>query len=816
MKRPVFLLTLFLLVNSATLKAQLLINELMQSNVDCIMDDLNDFPDSWVELYNAGQSRVDLSGYRLGVSPDMSESWRLPAKMIPPGGYVLVYCDKVRKGYHTHFRLESGKGCEVYLFSNGEVVDQVTGLKKQPAPNIAYGRKADAATEWGYQLKPTPAAQNCGTVATCMVGTPVFSTPGRVVTSSEPISLELSLPEGSPDGTEIRYTLNGAEPTTTSPLYTSPLTISSNTVIRATLFCPGCLSPRSVCHSYIFFPQNRPLSLPVVSIVADGRYFYDSKIGIYTAGDYQSNRNNYDFDWRRPVNIELFEKADAASAINQLCETRVMGGNSRVAGVKSLAVYANKRFGAKRLQYEFFPDQRPGVTDFKSIALRNGGNDFFYLAMRDAIIQRTMAQHADLDWQAWRPVVLFMNGVYKGVLNIRDRSNADNVYTYYDGLEDIDMVENLNQLKEGSLDNYNAFKAFYSQQGHTMQEYREWMDCEEYINLMVMNTYFMNCDFPGKNIMMWRPRSEDGRWRWIAKDTDFGLGLYDQTADFNYIAWLYDPDYDASWRNWANKPSHTLLFRHLMEDPDFNREFIDHAAVYMGDFLNERGTRAVWDPMLDMVSTEMPFSCKIQSKEWDEYVRLTNDARSWLAARANYVYQHLADFYQLGKPIPLTINKTLNSQFSTLNSQFSALRVNGIDIVKPFFDGMFFANRPITVGAQRADSAIAPSVSGGFAAVAPMQVTGWKITMTKGGETTVGYVYDSEYSFSMPECDSLALEAVTASTIGITEIPFGDDESQFSIRNAPAIYDLAGRHTAKPVKGIYIDRRGNKPRKIKY
>ena len=30
----------------------LIINELMQSNIDCWMDDLNDFPDSWVELYN--------------------------------------------------------------------------------------------------------------------------------------------------------------------------------------------------------------------------------------------------------------------------------------------------------------------------------------------------------------------------------------------------------------------------------------------------------------------------------------------------------------------------------------------------------------------------------------------------------------------------------------------------------------------------------------------------------------------------------------------------------------------------------------------
>ena len=84
---------------------------------------------------------------------------------------------------------------------------------------------------------------------------------------------------------------------------------------------------------------------------------------------------------------------------------------------------------ANRLDYEFFPDQKPGLTDFKSLLLRNAGNDFDYLYMRDAIIQRTVASHVDIDWQAWRPAIVYINGVYKGMLNIRERSNEDYVYT---------------------------------------------------------------------------------------------------------------------------------------------------------------------------------------------------------------------------------------------------------------------------------------------------------------------------------------------------------------------------------------------------
>ena len=144
--------------------------------------------------------------------------------------------------------------------------------------------------------------------------------------------------------------------------------------------------------------------------------------------------------------------------------------------LKSLVVFANKRFGKKRLEYEFFPDQKPGMDNFKSIILRNAGNDFDYLYMRDAVIQRTMAGHTDLDWQAWRPAIVYINGTYKGILNIRERSTADNIYSNYDELEDIDMIENWYDVKEGDMNNWHEFEAFYTEHGHTLEEYAEWID----------------------------------------------------------------------------------------------------------------------------------------------------------------------------------------------------------------------------------------------------------------------------------------------------------------------------------------------------
>ena len=798
--------------------AQVVINELMQSNIDCVMDDLNEFPDSWVELYNAGTTAVNLSQYQLGKTDNATEAWTLPDKMLGPKQMVLVYCDKESNGLHTDFRLESGKGCEVWLFKDGSVEDHVEGLQKQPAPNIAYGRERDGADKWGYQLEATPGANNCGTLAEGVLGEPLFSEEGSVFTSSKNIQLTLSLPIGAPEGTEIRYTTNGTEPTANSTMYTSPISFNSNRTIRAKLFCNGWLSPRSTVHSYLFFPTTRTLTLPVISIVTDSKYLNDSKIGIYVDGSYKSGKKNYQYNWRRPINLEYFEAADQSASLNQLCETRVMGAASRGNALKSLVVYANKRFGTKRFEYEFFPDQRPGMTDFKSLQLRNAGNDFDYLYMRDAICQRTMGTYTDIDWQAWRPAIVYMNGTYKGILNIRERANEDNVFTNYDGLEDIDLIENWSDLKAGTWDNYNQFKAFYTEQGHKMAEYEQWMDCEEFINFMVMNIYFNNMDFPGNNIVMWRPRAEGGRWRWIAKDLDYVMGIYNQfTASYKYLEWLYNPNYDSNFKWGANSSDATRLFRRLMDDEDFQREFIDHAAVYMGDFLNDGGVWKVWEPMYNTIKTEYPYHRALFNTWWPKYSDELNTARTFVRNRTAQVYQQLANYYQLGTPTTLIVNDQLrDTELSEAN-----IRINGIRLSGGKFNGMFFAGRDIMLDGE--------SDSG-------KTVSGWTITcISSQGTLSTQQVNGPVYRFEMPTCARLFINATLENANDIKNVEsqnwtWAMSDGKLQLSNVPAgstvaVYDVRGTmvHQERvggniqfslPQKGVFILKVNNQSFKV--
>ena len=785
----------------------LVINELMQSNIENIMDDIKEFPDSWVELYNPTDATINLKDYKISIKDKEKKAWQLPDKSVPAKGFVVIYCDKEGKEdnrLHADFRLESGKDGNLYLFKGGEIVDKLEKMAKMPAPDIAYGRKTDGAEEWGYQLTPSAGKANTGEIcdAKHILGTPVFSEKGRVGNTA--VSLTLSLPDGAPEGAVIRYTTDGSEPTATSTKYTSAINITKTKVIRAKIFCDGWLSPVSSAQSYIFHP--RAMTTPIFSVQTDDRYLNSKEIGLFANNNSKEDKKLH--DWRRPVNIEMFTSEGEESVFNQLSETRIQGGASRANALKSMVFYANKRFDPdhKRFSYEFFPDQKPGVTEFKSFSLRDGGNDFGDLYFRDLIIQRTMAANVEsLDWQAGHTAVLYINGEYMGMLNIRERSNEDNVYSNYGGLEDLDMVEigheQINgvdmfeeELKEGTADFYEAFKKFYSEKGHTLAEYEQWLDVSEYLNVAVMDLFYGNNDWPGNNTVFWRPNDDDTEsglpkiFRVIVKDTDFGLGLYGKKPDYNMIDLLYHPE-NHGGEAWAYTEPATRLLKNMLEDPDILKMFIDKCCVYMGDFMNAEGTGKIIDLIKDESLEEfVAHRDKYNSWSWDNRQDILNkfeDAKKWLSGytdqgwwgqsttydpRTDYFYKHIGNQWKLGSPVALVINK---------NKKDVDITVNGIKLTQNTFDGKFFANRELTI------SGTAPE---------GMEVKGWKLSGGKNEEIT-----GSEMTINMTS-SKLTIEPIVGISSGIKTIETADINRQTS-----DIYDLLGNKVKTPQSGkIYI------------
>lgn len=765
---------------SATGSAQVIINEVMQSNIDCIMDDIHEFPDSWVELYNSGTSTENLKNYSINDKDKPKKAFTLPDYNLAPGQYYIVYCDKEETGRHASFRLETTKDGSLYLYKNSKVADKIEVLAKQPAPNVAYGRKSDGSAEWGYMLTPTPGATNAGGIVAAdhLLPDPVFSHTGQV--TSTPFDLTLSLPEGAPQGAVIRFTTDGSEPKPTSRLYTSPVHIGSTTTVRAKLFATGYLTNRSLTQSYIF--HGRDFTIPVVSMVTDKDYFFGSANGIY---------NHYEEDWRRPINLELFMEENAPGVLNQLCETRIKGGATRSAALKSLALYANKRFGQKRFEYEFFPEDMPGLTDWSSFELRNSGNDFDYTYFRDALIQRIMGRGCDLDWQPYRPAVFYLNGEYKGMLNIRPRSNEDLISVTYNGLEDIDMIENNWELKEGTADSWYAFQEFYAAHGHTFAEFDALMDCQEFANLYIMNLVFDNKDFPANNIVCWRPIADGGRWRWVAKDTDFGLGLYDKPYEYKTFNWLYTPGYDPN-HDWGNTSDGTRLFRRLMEIPEFKEMFIERTAVYMGDFLTEVKVKAEIDKMYDDIKYEYKYHRALFNQWWPNHADEVNKMKTWITGRIPYFYRHMAEYFGLGTPKPMQIDMGRVDDIK--------LNINGVELVNRGFNGKYFEGRPLKIQAAQ-----------------PEAVSAWEVTVVNAGTTTKTTYQGSVLDITMPSCTFMSIQSVAAPS-GINDVTSDtidptDPIEVFSLMGVsmgtyPTIYDAQNT-----LRGLYIIRQGNKTEK---
>ena len=71
--------------------AQIVINEGSNKNAASLLDEDGEYED-WIELYNAGATAIDLTGYRLSDNANESEQWIFPSYLLQPGQYLVVFC----------------------------------------------------------------------------------------------------------------------------------------------------------------------------------------------------------------------------------------------------------------------------------------------------------------------------------------------------------------------------------------------------------------------------------------------------------------------------------------------------------------------------------------------------------------------------------------------------------------------------------------------------------------------------------------------------------------------------------------------------
>jgi len=245
------------------------VNEVMADNDSTIEDP--DEPgryEDWIELYNDGDSPVDLSGSFVTDEPGDPTKWRIPAGVtIGAGEHLLLWADddEEQGGLHMSFELQvTGEFIGLYDADGATLLDGIQ-FDAQEA-DLAFGRSPDGTKSWCFVSEPTPGATNSG----CGAGRPAFSRPGG--TFSGTFELELLAP--FPDAI-LYYTVDGDEPTDESgTLYTGPITIERSTWVRARSYVaerdPGAVTSRvyvALSPGVEEFDSN----LPIVLINTFGR-----------------------------------------------------------------------------------------------------------------------------------------------------------------------------------------------------------------------------------------------------------------------------------------------------------------------------------------------------------------------------------------------------------------------------------------------------------------------------------------------------------------------------------------------------------------
>ncbi|HEX7356227.1 MAG TPA: CotH kinase family protein, partial [Ignavibacteriaceae bacterium] len=685
------LLLIFLLQTIS--KAQsIFINEIMASNSATITDpDFNNYAD-WIEIYNSGNSEVNLKDYYITDDLLNPQKFRIQSDLfVQANGFVIIWADDANINNHTNFKL-SADGESIGLYDASlQLIDTVTfGIQQT---DISLGRFPNG-TNNRFQFSPaTPGSANLETGIFNILPVPIISLQSGFYSSPINVTVSHNLPD-----VIIRYTIDGTVPGILSNNYTSPLQIDSTSVLRFRAFKEGYTPSITETRTYFI---NEQTDLPVFSLVTDPDNFFSDTSGIYVAGtngiidNCSTEPRNWNQDWERPVSLEFFE-FDKSFAFRVNTGVKINGGCSRLYPQKSLAFFFRGEYGYDKLRYRLFDDIP--VYEYNNFILRSSGQDWWRTMFRDGMVQTLIEQGMKLDYQNYRPAILFINGEYWGIHNIREKLNEHYVY-YHHGVnkDNIDLIEISKGIvpNSGDLTAYNSMISFLASKNMAYPPNYEYIksivDIDEYIDYQIAEIYSANGDWPGSNMKLWREKIPGSKWRWMIYDLDFTFGGNSQgLANTNTL----EQATATNGPDWPNPPWSTLMLRKLLDNPDFKNEFIQRFAAHVNTTFETNHVLAVIDSMAQNIASEIPR----HKERWpqsisfgDNWEELINMMRSFAVDRPLNIRSHFYNKFALSGSASLIISRN--------NPAWGKVFTNTVEIKKNGSTNVFFKDIPIHIKA---------------------------------------------------------------------------------------------------------------------
>ena len=630
------------------------ISEVMTSNSTAL--EINDLTPDWVEITNASGESISLKDYALTNKPSATARYIFPDITLGSGESTLVYltgdANALGETYQSQcasFR-GSSTGEMLYLYdANRDCVDKVS----VPAlsADVSFGRDANC-TGFFYYAESTPGAVNSSNAYLGLCAEPVFSHDGGV-TGGESIELTLTAQEGA----VIYYTTDCSTPTTSDAVYSGPLSISSNTVVRAIAVRDGYMSSTTATRTYITEDTH---SVRVVSLVTDDKYLFSDEMGIYADGPgymeefphgYSGHGANFWMDWEYPVHVEIWEE-DGERLIEQDGSFKLNGQYSRALDQKSFAVYARSEYGDdSRFNAALFDDR--DYDSYKSFVLRSTAQDYNRARMRDAMITHTMLGE-DVMYQETEVCVLYLNGKYWGHYNMRERVNKWSV-AQWEGITDENIIDNIDLLKgngnsaarklNGSNKEYRELIDFCKNNSlkneNNLKYVTDRVDVENYFDYQIAEIFWANSD--NGNIKYYKVPG--GKWKWILYDMDWAMNnSSSMPVSWNTFNHVLDPAGTG-----VGNAFETTLSTALLENDDMKQLFLERLGYYMQNvFTTDKLLAAIDDyyqqmlPEMEMHYERWPDQGSVES--WERNVERL---RTWVQQRPKYVVEAAENFFHL-------------------------------------------------------------------------------------------------------------------------------------------------------------------------
>lgn len=667
-----------------------LITEIASLNLDWL--DMDGDDPSWVEVYNSGAVSANLKGWALVENLKEPKKWVFGDEIVAAKSFRTVFCDKknvssvaglsdgkdsdgkiLHSRTHTNWKLDKDGGTIYLVDPSNAIRDSVA--YPQLKGGVSWGI-VDGG-DWKYFGTPTPEKKN--TEATAYDGMAPSVDFGSVKAGFYADAVTFNPPQLE-SGVTLRCTTDGSAPTASSQEFNAPMTFSKNTSLRCSAFKSGTLT-KDVITNTIFVGET--VNMPVVSISVDPvffeKYYRRPAAGSTNASSPDGAKYLYE-DVEFPVHVEYFPNGSNSSEKAWEIEAGIsmMGNYSRLERKKSVAIVMREEYQDGWLHYPLFETRKSDNDKYKGFNLRNNGNrfvsDYFADALGGAILEGS-----GLDYQRSRQVVVFYNGKYFGIHDMRERFNKNYVETNY-GIDasTVEVIKHLGRSITSNTTTANYEKLlstvagndFTGENNANYQTVKTMMDVGNFADYMVSEMYIHNGDWPNNNVRAWR--SPDQPYKFMVYDLDHGFdwhwGVNSFGSSENMFNWVKQggrPDgscytsSENSFKDGREKCFHVLYVR-LIKNPDFKRLFINRSAMMIQKYLNAttvESVRAQMAATIDRDEAERDLDTNGQKdRGYGSFTVSNSGLTDWAKDRDVSIIKEFKSEFGLGDMVSMQIN----------------------------------------------------------------------------------------------------------------------------------------------------------------